>query len=40
MQIGILSKVDLGCQNILSIPDIYISVGHFRDWIDQIVATA
>jgi len=40
MQIGILSYVDLGCQYNSSIPDIYISVGYFRDWIDHIVATA
>jgi secreted trypsin-like serine protease len=40
MQIGILSFADMWCQYNRSILDVYISVGYFRVWIDQIVATA
>jgi len=39
MQIGILSFGDKFCHYNRTILDVYISVGFFRDWIDQILAT-
>jgi hypothetical protein len=40
IQIGILAYGNKYCNYNSSNPDVYISVGHFRDWIDSIVARA
>jgi secreted trypsin-like serine protease len=40
IQIGILLFGHKLCGYNVSYPSVYISIGHFRDWIDNILATS